>query len=107
MDVSNLKELYLQSVSEGKFDDADIYLNKLKELKEIKELYLQSVSDGKFDDAESYLNKLKELKEKKELKDMEKMAEENKTGKIRRRTEEVFQWKKRCVSLILYYTLLR
>ena len=38
MDESNLKELYLQSVSEGKFDDADIYLNKLKELKEIKEL---------------------------------------------------------------------
>ena len=42
----------------------------------LKELYLQSVNEGKFDDAESYLNKLKELKETKKLKDMEKMAEE-------------------------------
>ena len=33
--------------------------------------------------------------------------EENKTGKIRRRTEEVFQWKKRCVSLILYFVKIR
>jgi hypothetical protein len=38
MDESNLKELFLQSVSEEKFDDANSYLNKLKELKELKQL---------------------------------------------------------------------